>query len=344
MTLALPGSKGCFSFLQSALKESGPNIIITADMHQQLQDLLILAQEIVSRPTHLNEIVPKNPSYFGAMDASKQGMGGVWLPPTTPISNSIQPSKTTALRAPILWRAPFPKSIQEKLVSAINPDGVVTNSDLELAGTIAQDDVLASAVPVTHLSLCSFCDNIPAVSWRTKESASNSQATAYLLQISALHRRHFRYQSDVHYIPGPVNTMADDCSRLWHLTDSQLISHFNSVYPQAASWQMHHLRPAMNSALISALHKQRPPPESFLHATVPLNVHGVSGVRFAHPSTQTLSCRRWPTQSCYSNSSGSVGVMDASLPAVNLTGLAQWRTRFGLSARNFPVWEPQTLG
>ena len=47
-----------------------------------------------------------------------------------------------------------------------------------------------------------------------KESASSSMATAHLLQIPALHRRHFRYQSDVNYIPGPVNSMADDCSRL----------------------------------------------------------------------------------------------------------------------------------
>ena len=83
MALALPGSNGCFSFLQQALTESDLNILITENMHQHLQDLLIIAKEITSRtrPTHLNEIVPKIPSYFGAVDAAKGGMGGVWLPP-----------------------------------------------------------------------------------------------------------------------------------------------------------------------------------------------------------------------------------------------------------------------
>ena len=97
MALALPGSNGCFSFLQHALTESDFNILITENMHQQLRDLLIIAKEITSRPTHLNEIVPKNPSYFGAVDAAKGGMGGVWLPPSHMVSNSIQPTKATAL-------------------------------------------------------------------------------------------------------------------------------------------------------------------------------------------------------------------------------------------------------
>ena len=306
-------------------------------MHQQLRDLLIIAKEITSRPTHLNEIVPKNPSYFGAVDAAKGGMGGVWLPPSHMVSNSIQPTKATALQSPILWRSTFPQKNQDSLVSASN------NSDLELAGTIAHDDVLASTVPVTHLTLCSFCDNTPAVSWRTKESTSNSKATAHLLQISALHRRKFRYQSSTNYIPGPVNAMADDCSRLWHLSDSQLLAHFNSHYPQATSWKMRQLRPEMNFALTSALLEKRPLPESFLPATVPLNERGLFGVRFAHPSMRTHSCRRWPTLSYSYNFSEFAGGTEESLPAASLTELARWRTPFGLSARSFPVWGPRTL-
>jgi hypothetical protein len=35
--------------------------------------------------------------------------------------------------------------------------------------------------------------------------------------------------------------MADDCSRLGHLSDSQLLAHFNLHYPQPLSWRMCHL-------------------------------------------------------------------------------------------------------
>ena len=38
MSLALPGSKGCFSFLQNALKEQNNTITITENMRVQLQD------------------------------------------------------------------------------------------------------------------------------------------------------------------------------------------------------------------------------------------------------------------------------------------------------------------
>ena len=44
-------------------------------------------------------------------------------------------------------------TVQDAFVSAANLSGDITNSDLELAGTIAHDDILASTVLITHLSL-----------------------------------------------------------------------------------------------------------------------------------------------------------------------------------------------
>jgi hypothetical protein len=38
------------------------------------------------------------------------------------------------------------------------------------------------------------------------------------------------------YIPGDANRLADECSRLWRLTDSELLARFNSLYPQTHSW------------------------------------------------------------------------------------------------------------
>jgi hypothetical protein len=75
-------------------------------------------------------------------------MGGAWFPATTNSNLS-----------PLLWRAKFPDSIQSKLVSDSNPTGTINNSQLELAGNIAHQDVLAQHVntyprPLYSLSSC----------------------------------------------------------------------------------------------------------------------------------------------------------------------------------------------
>jgi len=344
MAIAIPGSKGCFSFLQHALRPGAARIIITKEVRDQLLDFLWISEDVCNRPTHLAEVVPTPPSYFGAMDAAKAGMGGVWFPPGPAVPLSIHPHKKNSLQDPCLWRAPFPKYIQDAIVSSSNPDGDVTNSDLELCGTVAHDDILASEVPVSHLTTCNLSDNTPAVAWRTKGSTTTTGPAAYLLQLSSLHQRHYRYKPELHHIPGKINTMADDCSRLWHLTDSQLIAYFNVKYPQPKSWKMLHLRSEMHSALISCLLKKRSPPESYLHEIVEPKQRGTSGVRFAPQSMQTPIFRKWPILSHSSKHSDFDGEMAESRPAATRTELAQWRMPFGLSARNFPAWGPKIPG
>ena len=344
MSLAIPGSCGCFSFLQHALRPGAKRIKITKHVRHQLKDFLWLANDVSSCPTHLAEVVPTPPSYYGAMDAAKSGMGGVWFSPLTNVPLAITPHRSNLLQQPCLWRSPFPDSVQDDLVSFKNPTGSITNSDLELASTIpTSDDILASAVPIEHISTCSLCDNTPAVSWRTKGSTTTVGLAAYLLQLSSLHQRHFRYKPEIHHIVGDKNAMADACSCLWHLSDSELLTHFNLHYPQTQSWTMRHLRPEMNSALISCLHRKRSLPESYLPEIEKGKELGTSGVRFAPPSMSTQTFRRWPTLSLSSKPSDFAGEMDELPPAATLTELARWRTPSGLSVRSFPYWGPRIL-
>jgi hypothetical protein len=342
MTLAVPGSKGCFSFLQEALKPGANRIKITQRVRDQLTDFLWLARDVCNRPTHLAEVVPTPPTYVGAMDAAKAGMGGVWFPPGPPAPMAILPPKEDQLSHPILWRYPFPTTVQAEVVSSSHPTGTITNSDLELAGTLAHDDILANSVPVTHLTTCGLSDNTPAIAWRSKGSTTTTGPAAYLLQLAALHQRHYRYKPQHFHISGKANTMADDCSRRWDLTDQELTHYFNSNYPQKKSWQLRHLRPAMASAVISALQQKRSAPESFLLATPAPKKCGPAGVRFAPTSMQTRCFRRWPILSLSSKPSASDSGMDVSRPATTRQELEQWRTPFGLSARGFPNWGPQT--
>lgn len=136
MAVGVPGSKGLFSSLQSALQFTEANRIrVTPAMHDQLADFQLLANDLGRRPTAIAELVPDHPVAIGPHDASGRGMSGAWFPATTDSNLS-----------PLLWRAQFPDTIQSELVSDSNPTGSINNSQLELAGNIAHQDVLAQHV------------------------------------------------------------------------------------------------------------------------------------------------------------------------------------------------------
>lgn len=328
MTLAIPGGTGMFTQLQLALRHSdSTRVKLTAAVHDQLADFERLACDLGNRPTRIAEIVPSAPTYVGACDAARTGMGGVWFGP------GLQP---------ILWRHPFPSHIQAQLVSSDNLAGTITNSDLELAGILCHNDVLVHATDCSELTIATLCDNTPAVAWTHRASISSDSAAGYLLRLSALHRRHFRYLSDTSHIPGTENAMADDASRLWNLTDSQLLAHFDSHYPQPVPWRLSPLRPAMTFAVTSALQKQRPPPESFLVGR-PLPVPiGLSGLLSVPPLVNPRCSRESLTSPGSSKSSHTVSAPGSWPVAASQSALERWRTTSVPLARASPAWGPRT--
>ena len=212
MSMAVPGSDGCFYFLQDALKPHRKRIKITPTVCDQLQDFLWVTESVVSRPTHIAEIVPTPGIYQGTVDASGLGMGGVWFPTLAPMLLAIRPPWHQLLQRPCLWRERFPQHVTKQLVSFSNPHGSITNSDLELTRTITHDDIMAQTVPVSHMSTRTFTDNTPAVSWCTKGNATTTGPAAYLLQLSTLHRRHYHYHNYCNFLPVHLNILADKCS------------------------------------------------------------------------------------------------------------------------------------
>ena len=235
MSLAIPGSDSYFSFLQEALKPTAKRIKITSAVRVQLEDFLWLANSVITRPTHLAEVVPTPETYHGTVDASGAGMGGIWFPPLRPAPLAIRPPRHALLQRPCLWRERFPPDVVRQLVSFKNPHSRITNSHLELTGTIAHDAILAQAVSVSHVSTRTFTDNTSAVSWQTKGNTTTTGPAAYLLQLLALHRRHYQYRNYTDYLPGHLNVLVDKCSCFWHLSNSQLLTYFNTHYPQETS-------------------------------------------------------------------------------------------------------------
>jgi len=186
MTMALLGSWGLFSMLQAALKHS--SLHLHATIHNFLDNFCWLANNLVTHPTHVHKLQPH--TYIGSCNASGTGTGSIWFPPD--------------MTAPaILWRAAFPKAIQCALVSVANPTGTITNSDLELLGTIAHQAVLASQTPMAETTLALLNDNMAAIHWLQWGLVTSTKATTYLLHVQALHAQHHCYTMTYNYLPGP---------------------------------------------------------------------------------------------------------------------------------------------
>jgi hypothetical protein len=332
MVLAIPGGRGLFSTLYTGLTnplESDSRLRITRHMHDALLDLSHLATDLHRRPTRIGEITDSLPAAYGAADASRNGMGGVWL--------SSDPSFP-----PTLWRHPFPPFVHQKLVTWENPTGSVSNSDLELLAQIASQDILICLRDCRERTIAALTDNIAARAWQQKGSRATIGPAAYLLRISSLHQRHHRYRVTTDYIPGPINVMADDASRLWHLSDDALLSHFNSTYPQNTSWQLSHPRPNMLSALTTALLCKRSEPGLFLLEPSLGMPIGFDGFPIVQKWNSTL---RFVTNLMPSPSSRSlpIATVRANLPpAIDLSGLVQWKRPSAPLARRWPAWGPKT--
>ena len=223
---------------------------------------------------------------IGASDASGIGMGGVWL-------------THNPLMAPIVWRKRFTQPVQDALITSANPHGTISISDLELAALVAHKDILASACDVAEQTIWIVYDNRAALSWSQKGSATAASARAYLLRLNAMHQRAHRYVATHDHIAGTANSMADDASRLLHLPDSDLLTHFESHYPQALPWRILTLSSWMHSALTGALFRTRLDSVFPASESTPRSRPGSDGMPSAPRWASTpATCPRTPCLSC----------------------------------------------
>jgi hypothetical protein len=204
-SIILPAARGFFTPINTAMKGSPTLIILGANLECRatLEDLCTLLHILALRPTHVRELVPDMPQYVGYHNAAAEGAGGVWF--------SLVDSMS-----PMVWRAAFPQDIAPKVFSNDNPDGRLTNSNLELAVEVMAVGVaLAMAPKVKHVPLGTLCDNTPTVSWIEKMASKAKGPTAgHLLQGLAvmLHCNKAGQLTTVH-MPGVDNVMADVASR-----------------------------------------------------------------------------------------------------------------------------------
>lgn len=330
MILAIPGGRGLFSTLYTGLTNNADphRVRISTPLRHALADLQLLANDLSARPTRFGEIVDSVPAALGTADASGAGMGGVWF--------SGDPSFS-----PVVWRSPFPSHIQARLITYDNPSGTITNSDLELAAQIAAQDILVQQRDCRERTITTFTDNVATRAWHRKGSRTTLGPAAYLLRLLSLHQRYYRYRATIDYLPGPLNVMADDASRLWHLSDDAFLSHFNSTYPQPKPWTLSHPRPVLLSALTTALLCKHSELEWFHPEPNQETPTGFDGSAIATTWASTLSS---PTPRITFRSSKCLpSVIDVATfpPPLSQSALVPWRQRSAPLARRWPAWGPQ---
>ena len=329
ISYAVPGSAALFSCLQCAqnLGRTSGRIRVIADVLSALSAFRLLVHDLGDRPTYLAEIVPENPILLGATDAAKQGMGGVFFTPDS---------------ASYLWRHPFPHEVQRRLVSAAHPTGTVTNSDLEHAGLLAQLSAMTLVADLRYATIVNFSDNTPAVSRVSKGAVSSLGPASRLCAVASAHQRLHRYCHLASFLAGASNVMADDASRLQHLTDSALLSHFDQTYPQVGPWRLLQLPSASISSLTSALLSQSPPRPPPARPIPPGNESSPSGPTSVPPTEPPRVSVLSPTLKPRSATSSSLPTATAK-PAkpANLSKLTRYRTPSWQWARGFPTWVNQ---
>ena len=328
VSVAIPGSAGLFSALQWAQnKANGNRIRVNRFVRDSLDAFGRLSTSLCQRPTHLAEIVPQEPTLLGATDAAKAGMGGVYFDPAG---------------QPYVWRHPFPASVQHKVVSASNPNGTITNSDLEHAGLLAQVDLMTQTHSIRYATVENFSDNTPAVSRVRKGAVSSVGAAAHLCRFASDHQRLHRYCHLAHFLPGTSNSMADDASRLQHLTDSAFLSLFAQRYPQPKPWRLLQVAPETASRLISALLCKSPSLPTSRKLMTDATRSSGSGPPSAVPSQSILPLatskdKKTSSPTCSSSAS------DTAKPAskTTLSELIQSRAPYWRWGRGLPTWVNQ---
>ena len=401
MALAIPAARGMFSHMQYALTnmQSKNRVTLTKHTHAAIADFKTLANDVITRPTRLAELVPLHPSVVGAHDASGKGAGGVVFaanhiaarectstissPSSTPASTATLPARYTPWSAyeggnmaaptadpalpppllaregnrtapkadpalphhhPIVYRMPFPPEIRKELVSYDNPKGEINNSDLELAGSLLHHEAIVHHFDVRERTTASYADNTPTIFWQRKGAVTSISAPARLLRLQALHQRRYRYVPRHDFISGENNKLADDASRLSHLTDSQFLHYFNTKYPQRLSWRLWTPPVALQHLLTSTLLDSASTLEYAPALTVPQPYTGTDGVHFASTWPSTPYSKPSRTQSSFSKSSLS-GTAREKLPqAEERSGAGLWKLPYGLLGKRSPVWGPGTHG
>ena len=265
-----------FSHMQHALQTKlKTRVSLRKGVHDALDDFRWMLANIQERPTRIAELVPLLSSAEGHHDASGDGAGGIWFP-----APHLEPREGYK-SAPVIWRLRWPQEVIDRLVTSDNPNGDITNSDLELAGGLLHLEAICQTFDVRERTVLSKTDNLNTLFWERKGSTTTDKVPAHLLRLFGIHQRYHRYVPRHDYQPGLSNPVADACSRDFHLSWDDLLADLSVHLPENDTGTPQVWTPSSEivACVLSALARKRSQPESLCIAPAK-----PSGIKSSAPS------------------------------------------------------------
>jgi hypothetical protein len=158
------------------LKQNPPVVYLNRNKRllMAVEGCRTLLRESTKEPTRCQQLVTGWPDYIGFVDASGHGAGGVVIGELSPCVPTIFP-----------WQ--WPPDVTEDIKTTTNPEGRITNSDLEMAGLVllwlTMEEVCG---PLEEKRLTLFNDNSPTIGWATRLASKCSTVAEHLVQALAL--------------------------------------------------------------------------------------------------------------------------------------------------------------
>ena len=250
--LTVPAGRGLLSAFYVILTKEPPMVYLHTNKNllNAVKDCRTFLRDTIGSPTRCKNLVTGWPDYVGITDASGHGLGGVILGERKEVP-------------PTVFRLEWPPDIKEMIVTDNNPNGTITNSDLEMAGLLMLWLVMEEVCEVKNAHVALFSDNSPTVHWVQRMAAKHSEIAMQLVRALAL-RLQLAQASPLTpmHIAGVNNSLTDIPSRsfgseaAWHCTtDAKLLTLFNSTFPlpSQASWSIYHLSSGIATKVISIL-------------------------------------------------------------------------------------------
>ena len=250
--LTIPAGKGLLSAFYKVLALHPTMVYLhsNANLLNAVADCRIFLRDTISSPTKCRNLITGWPDFVGITDASGHGLGGVIIGEGLAVP-------------PTVFRWQWPKDISDNIISDANPNGQITNSDLEMAGLLMLWLVMEEGCDVKNAHVALFSDNSPTVHWVQRLAAKHSMRAMQLVRALAL-RLQLAEASPLTpmHIAGVNNSLTDIPSRSfgsvaeWHCkTDDQLLTLFNRTFPlpNQACWTVFRISSKLATRVISIL-------------------------------------------------------------------------------------------
>ena len=252
----IPSMNKFFTPLYQELQGKGPESFVGLGKRSVVREVLELLDELLElasqRPSHITELVsPDLPHFYGTVDASGEGFGGVMLPCTHWI-------------APAVWRLAMPKDLREAVAN-----GTLTMVDCEFVGYFIHNCMLHDMAEVAlgttaGMTSHTYSDNSPSVAILQRgASRAKSPTPARVLRWLAILQRIYRNgPQDIQHWEGKTNLMADFPSRSFasFATDAAFMEEFSRRFPlppQLRCWTLVRPRTEICSAAFCLLRQIR---------------------------------------------------------------------------------------